>query len=351
MPVNLDTSALGFPVELTAIGKELKKLWESSGGTQTRASLINFAVYFRGTDAATPNTQLINEFTRQHACRALLICHEPESPENKVSAFINAHCHLTRAGAKQICCEQISFFFEGKTISRMANTIFANLDSDLPLYLWWQGEFPENIDASLWSRVDRLIYDSQTWANPKEQFLRLQASLAEAQTNLILCDLNWARSLHLRQALAQMFDHEENLTILANLTTVTIAHAPEYRSTALLLTSWLAAQLKLQAPKPDGNGYIFHHADGRPIQIELRSEPGRSLSICELSDGTNTVRVHRDQQGDFFRVEVRLADGKLYHHLLPAGSNTTTALLLWEIGGGSRHRIYHRAVQIIDTLL
>jgi glucose-6-phosphate dehydrogenase assembly protein OpcA len=56
-----------------------------------------------------------------------------------------------------------------------------------------------------------MIYDSQVWANPKEQFRRLRHSLEGAQANLVLCDLNWARSLHLRQALAQMFDHEENL--------------------------------------------------------------------------------------------------------------------------------------------
>ena len=351
MPATLDTSALGFPVEVTSISKELKKLWETTGGTQTRASLINFAVYFRGLDGSAANTEFVKEFTREHACRALLTCHEPSSTEDKVSAFINAHCHLTRAGAKQICCEQVSLLFEGNTRSRIPSTLFANLDSDLPLYLWWQGEFPEEIDETLWSRVDRLIYDSQVWANPKEQFRRLRESLNRGQSNLVLCDLNWARSLHLRQALAQMFDHEENLPILAGLKTVKIAHAPDNRSTALLLTSWLAAQLRLTEPKAQGSAYLFKHPEGQEVRIEFSAEPGRSISICELSDGSSSVRVHRDQQGDFFRVEVRLAGGQVYHHLLPAGSNSTTSLLLWEIGGGSRHKIYNNAVSIIDTLL
>src|SRR5687767_14654524 len=137
MPATFDPSTLGTPVDVTAIAKELKKLWESTGGTQTRASLINFAVYFQGTDGFAANTELVNEFTRHHACRALLLCHEPASAESRVSAFINAHCHLTRAGAKQVCCEQVSLLFEGQTSSRIASTLFANLDSDLPLYLWW----------------------------------------------------------------------------------------------------------------------------------------------------------------------------------------------------------------------
>ena len=351
MSLNIDTSALGVPVEVGQIPKELKKLWEQSEGATTRASLINFAVYFRGADAVKSNTEFIIEFTRQHACRALLICHEPESSEDKVSAWINAHCHLTRAGAKQICCEQISFLFEGKTAGRIPNTLFANLDSDLPLYLWWQGEFPDPIDETLWSRVDRLIYDSQTWPNPKEQFRRLTESLDRAKCGLILGDLNWARTLHLRQALAQMFDHEENLAILNGLRSVKITHAPENRSTALLLASWLAAQLRLGDGKVDGNKLSFSHPDGHRVEVGLSIEAGRSISVCEMCDGANTVRVYRDPQGDFFRVEVRLADGNVYQHLLTAGSNSTTDLLLWEIGGGSRHKIYNRALEIIDTLL
>jgi hypothetical protein len=132
---------------------------------------------------------------------------------------------------------------------------------------------------------------------------------------------------------------------------VKIMHAPENRSTALLLASWLAAQLRLGGGKAAGNRLSFSHPDGSAVNFELSVEAGRSISVCELSDGSNSVRVYRDPQGDFFRVEVRLSDGNVYNHLLPAGSNATTDLLLWEIGGGSRHKIYNRAIQIIDTLL
>jgi glucose-6-phosphate dehydrogenase assembly protein OpcA len=351
MPANFDPSTLGRAVEVSQIGKELKKLWESDAGATTRASLINFAVIFRGTAGFAANVQLVAEFTSHHACRALLLCLEPDAAEDKVSAFINAHCHLTRAGAKQVCCEQIALLFAGQTQGRVANTLFANLDSDLPLYLWWQGEFPEIMDTTLWAWVDRLIFDSQSWADPKAQFRRLRASLGEAQARVTLCDLNWARTLHLRQALAMMFDHEENRAILDGLIRVNICHAPENRSTALLLTAWLAAQLRLASPQLAGHGFTFTHPRGQPVEVALQAETGRSISVCELSDGQNSVRVYRDPQGDFFRVEVRLTGGRSFHHLLPAGSNETTSLLLWELGGGSRHKIYHRAVEIIDELL
>ena len=348
----IDTAAFGQPVEIGQIGRALKKLWDADGGTTTRASLVNFAIVCRGLDAMERNTGVISEFTSQHACRALLIGIAPEgTPEPRVSAWINAHCHLTRAGAKQICCEQISFLFEGRSEGRIASTLFANLDSDLPLYLWWQGEFPDPIDETLWAWVDRLIFDSLEWTSPRAQFSLLRESIERAQAGLVLCDLNWARTLHLRQALSQMCDHPDNLAVLHNLDVITIAHAPENRSTALLLTSWFAAQLKLTTPRAAGTGFTFQNAEGSTVSFQLRAEAGRSISLCELSSPSGGIRVQRDQQGDFFRVEVKLTDGRVYNHLLPAGSNATTSLLLWEIGGGSRHNVYRRALDVLEQLL
>jgi hypothetical protein len=130
----------------------------------------------------------------------LLLCLEPDSAEDNVSAWINAHCHLTRAGAKQVCCEQISFLFEGDTSRRLSNTLFAHLDSDLPLYLWWQGEFPESIDETLWAWVDRLIYDSQSWRDPRQQLRLLRESIERAQCRLTLCDPELGTHAALAQA-------------------------------------------------------------------------------------------------------------------------------------------------------
>ena len=354
MPTTLDASedALGQPVELGRISRELKKLWKSELGATTRASLINFAVYCEGAEAMRVNTELLNEFTRHHACRAILIGCEPQSDDENVRAWINAHCHLSREGAKQVCCEQVTFAFSGRTKSRIANVLFANLDSDLPLYLWWQGEFSETIDEALWAWVDRLIFDSQSWRNPREQFSILRSSLDRARADLILCDLNWTRSLHLRQALAQMFDHSENRAVLEDLESVTIAHASEFRSTALLLAGWFAAQLGLEpGARRSRDAIEFTTTGGRFVAFHFREETGRSISRCELVSPSGSVQVQRDLAGDFFRVEVRLPGDRIYHHLLPAGSNATTDLLLEEIGGAGRHRVYLKALAAAEEVL
>lgn len=341
--------SLGMPVEIGRIDKELKKLWESDGGTATRASLINFAIYCEGAETMAENTALIAEFTGDHACRAILIATEPDAPEQRVQAWISAHCHISRAGAKQVCCEQISFLLEGNARDLIPNIVFSHLDSDLPLYLWWRGEFTGTIDAQLWAWVHRLIFDSQKWDDVKAQFARLRDSLAVLRPRLILCDLNWTRLLHLRWALAQVFDHPANLIELRNTSAVEIAHAPRHRATAILLLGWLMAQLNWRVVTK-GREAIVLQSDHGQIEVRIREETGAPISLCTLRSDGKTFRITREVKSEFYHTETRLADGTSYDHLVPAGKDTLIALLDEELMGHGRHQVYLRALAAAESL-
>ena len=104
-----------MPVEIGKIDRELKKLWDQADGAMTRASLINLAVYSEAPDSLGKNTALISEITEDHACRAIVVAAEPAAPESEVQAWISAHCHVSRAGSKQICSEQLSFSLKGES--------------------------------------------------------------------------------------------------------------------------------------------------------------------------------------------------------------------------------------------
>jgi glucose-6-phosphate dehydrogenase assembly protein OpcA len=345
-----DPSLLGEPVEFGQIARELKKLWESTGGTDSRASLVNFAVYCQGVDALEANTRLISDFTRDHACRAMLLASVPNAPQPSLKAWINAHCHLSRAGAKQVCCEQITILIEGSTQHRLANVLFANLDSDLPLYLWWQGELSEPLDEGLWPWIDRLIFDSRDWSDLSKQFAILQNSRKHSGLRMILCDLNWTRTLHLRQALAQTFDHPCNLDQVAKLRRLSVTHAPNSRSTAILLASWIAAQLHWEFSKRDGNRLIFHGPDHQEIVCELKAADGASISFCELASDERKVTVTRDAGSAFHRAEFRTPDGRSYQHLMPAGKEDIACLLDDELTFGGRHKVYSKALAVAEGI-
>ncbi len=349
MPETIANLGPGMPVEVGKIDRELKKLWEADGGAATRASLINFAIYCEKAKHLAENTDLIAEFTRDHACRAILIAIEAAAPVNRVQAWISAHCHISGAGAKQVCCEQITFLLEGNLAGMIPNIVFSHLDSDLPLYLWWRGDFSQKLDAQLWTWADRLIFDSQKWKDPQAQFSRLRRSLAEIKPRLTLCDLNWTRLLHLRWVLAQLFDPPANLAALQKITRVQISHAPRHRTTALLLIGWLMSQLRWTLVEKRDTGFLLQH-DHRNIEIDVREAEGAPIGQCLMEADTATFRIEHDGTSEFFHAEVN-AGGRSHQHLVPAGKNDLITLLDEELMRGGKHLVYLNALATTEPLL
>ena len=144
--------AQGIPVEVGKIQRELKKLWQDSHETATRASRLNLVIFSDAEHSLRANTALVERITRQHALRAILIAAKPHKPETRVRAWVNAHCQISRSGQKQRCSEQIAFQLEGDAWKQglVPNLVFSNLDSDLPLYLWRQGEFSDTPAKRSW---------------------------------------------------------------------------------------------------------------------------------------------------------------------------------------------------------
>lgn len=344
--MTLDTSTLGTAVEVTEIAKELKKLW-SADETRTRASLINFVIVCEGTDAMNANTELLQHVTRDHACRALLIGIEPDASVTKVQAWVNAHCYLPKAGGKHVCSEQISLLLPASQRSLLPNLLFTHLESDLPLTLWWQCRCPNPPDEELWRWVDRLVFDSRTWATPKSEFALLQSSVTAGRT--VLCDLNWTRTLHLRQCLAQLFDQPEQLAILENVATVSIKHAAGSLSTALFLTSWLAGQLGWNLKTSSHTKVVFDQG-GREVVCELQAGDGAAISEVRLQSATGSVSVIRQRDSKYLHAEVLVPGHAPTRLLMPADCDDITSLIDEELSLGGRRRVYTKMLKIAETL-
>src|SRR4029434_10530457 len=150
MPAIAETYSLGLPVEVSKIDQELKKLWQESQGAATRASLINLAVYSEDAGSLSKNTQLMANITENHACRAIVIGADCKAKENRVEAWISAHCHVSRAGSKQVCSEQISFLLQGPCRTFLRTFFFSHLVTAFPSSLWGREESSEPMDPQLW---------------------------------------------------------------------------------------------------------------------------------------------------------------------------------------------------------
>jgi glucose-6-phosphate dehydrogenase assembly protein OpcA len=339
---------LGTLVDVSEIERELKKLWQQGEQTKTRASHINLAIYSEEPDSLSRNTEIVSKITENSACRAIVIRANRSAKENRVEAWINAHCHLARAGSKQVCSEQLSFSLEGPCVRLLPSIVFSHLDSDLPFYLWWQGEFCDPMDSQLSGWVDRLIYDSQTWRDVDTQMRLLKKLHAETEERVILCDLNWTRLVHLRFALAQFFDHPASHHHFAKIARVEIDFASGYRSTAVLLAGWIAAQLQWRRTDQSLN---FRTPTDEKAEIVLHEKAGEPISRCLLARQGREFRVVHPTGTDLLEVSLGSPGKTSMRQLMPGAKNDPSDLVNEELNRGGPRRVYLRALQCVRDLL
>ena len=143
------------------------------GGRDDTRLNDEFAIYGEEPDSLTRNTQLLARITENHACRGIVIGADPHSNNDRIEAWISAHCHVGRAGTKNKSARnRFHSCSKGAKVRLLPSIVFpARFRS--PLYLWWQSKFAEPMDPQLWSWIDRLIYDSQTWLLTSNAQMRL----------------------------------------------------------------------------------------------------------------------------------------------------------------------------------
>jgi glucose-6-phosphate dehydrogenase assembly protein OpcA len=351
MPAVAENYSLGLPVEIGKIDKELKKLWAESAGAMTRASLINLAVYSEEPGSLEKNTQLIAKIAENHACRAIVIGADCKAKENRVAAWVSAHCHISRAGSKQICSEQLSFLLEGPCTDLLPSIVFSHLDSDLPFYLWWQGELHDPMDPLLWAWVDRFIYDSHDWMDFAAQMHLVETAQREARERIVLCDLNWTRLDRVRYAVAQFFDHPASHHHFSEIENVQIDFASGFRSTALLLAGWLGAQLNWSVENGQrSNNFKFIDGAGRKIGIELREQGDAPIGKIVLNSGGIEFVIAQSRCGDLLEIWRGGQNEKPVPQMMPAQSNDPVSLMNQELMRAAPHRVYLRAVSCVREL-
>ena len=343
----------GLPVGVGDIDRQLGELWSASDAGKVRASLVNLVIYSESPDAIVENTPLLSKIAADHAFRALLVQGNPQAATTDFQAWITAHCHMREAaGRKEICSEQITFRLDGPAADRLPNIVFAHLDSDLPLCFWWQGELHPEPDRQLWTRVDRLIVDSRGWKQPAMQFRILGGIESAAAGRCAVCDLNWTRLFHLRYAIAQIFDIPAARAKLPRLESVEIKHLAGHRLTALELLGWIASRLGWLIVNEGGKNFL-RRRDGGHCEFILREDADASAAIASANFRFHGAKAcaTRAEHGDFYIVEFEAAGQPSVSQMLPAGRESTSDILLSELGRVGRHPMFWPSIRAVQPLL
>jgi len=338
-------SVLGQEVPLGKVDKALKELW-GADEARDKASLMNFAIYCENPESLVNNTQLLADITKEHACRGLLILNQPngETPP-KTRAWVTAHCQLLD-GRKSVCSEQVSFLLEGGTGNQVRNTVFAHLDSDLPLVFWWQGDLTVNFDERLYSVIDLLFVDSSSWSDPKGDFGKLLNAHCQDAARFHVYDLSWLRSHYFRTALASCFNDPLALAELHKLNRIQITHGPGHRVAALLLAAWVGVRLKATV-----KGSTLVLPEGQVIKIDVKEgKDTEPLQAVELASDTASFGVDRACGSSYVCASVNMPDHS-HEQILPADLPTDAALIANLLSRLGRKSLYVQMVPMLQELL
>lgn len=322
---------LGLETPIPNIDRELKKLWESGAADKTRASLINLTIYTEDCASITTNNDLLDHVAAEHACRAQLIVCQPEATP-RARAWIQALCRPYQ-GKQAVCSEQITFLLEGGNAVQVQNLVFAHLDSDLPLVVWWQGDLTKNFEERFYSRIDTLIIDSACWNDPAAQFDALLTALHTETANFDVRDLAWTRSHLMRTALASCFQDASMLQNLQRLRSLSITHRKGQRMTALLLATWINRRL------------------GKNLELELcEKDDGPLLQRLVLEGEGLRGEVRRECSSPFVQV-CATCDGHEHRDLLPADANSDAELVNDQLSRRGGSTLYSGMLPLIRTML
>ena len=334
---------LGKEVPVSQIDGELRALWDQDDA-QTNASLMNLVVYAERAGGLLENSRIINNLTRENACRAILVEIEREG-DPSLRAWITAHCHLSH-GQKSVCCEQISFRLTGRVTGRFRNTVFAHLNSDLPLVFWWQGELSDVFTERLASVMDRLIVDSSKWEDVVGSIARINEAV-EGNTALVVQDLAWTRCWQYRVGIAGLFDDSVAQTMLGKIDTVRIKHSPENRNTALQTLAWIAVQAGWEISGKS----TFTTKEGVSVNAVVESDEGSApIGLVELSCDETIVRVSREKGSTHLLREI---ESGAYHvsSLSPADPEDSADLVAQQLSRGGKNSLFLKVLPVFLELL
>jgi glucose-6-phosphate dehydrogenase assembly protein OpcA len=348
---------LGKEVAVGSIAKELHLLW-AEDEARTKASLMNLVVFTEKPEDLVKNSVTVRELAREHACRAILVSLDRAAPEASIRAWITAHCYLS-GGRKSVCSEQIAFALTGTAVGRFRNTVFSNLSSDLPLTFWWQGELSSLFSSSLYSSVDRLVFDSHDWSAPQASYQIIMSAVKDAGQTLAIHDLAWTRSFQFRLSLATLFDDSVAISALPNVTDLELVYHPQYRTAALLLLAWVSHQSKWQV----ATNVVTERSSGAET-FTFTSPEGKKVKARMIADEKSPSKLNRlTLLAGETRIEVAYGEGSPHlerrltspsRHLAlpgPADPDGCVALIGEQLSRGGRNTLFMKVLPRFLELL
>ncbi|MEJ7639057.1 MAG: glucose-6-phosphate dehydrogenase assembly protein OpcA [Singulisphaera sp.] len=292
------------PVDISAIERELTKLWKPPEGHAgdhhplTRACMSNLIIHGTTREQAGLIPDELDVLVRHHPARVLLLVDEDDREETAIEAFVSARCHLSGKHS-QVCSEHVTINASGDAVRRLPSVARSLLIGDLPTTLWWASDEAPPLGGGLFDELaamsDQVIYSSQAWPDPTQGTLAM-ADWAGAidPDEPDIADLSWGRLKLWRRLMSQSLDPAVLPGALGAIDRVDVEYGPLGLPQAWLLVGWLSARLGClptgsTSSKGQDTVSSFHSPRG-PLEVRFRmraeGEPEvRSVAVSWKGEG------------------------------------------------------------------
>jgi glucose-6-phosphate dehydrogenase assembly protein OpcA len=293
MTDNARTYIQGYEVGPSHIDSELLKFWQNTakeGQTDAviRATTLNIIFVSTSENDYQQAVQLVAGITEHHPARMILVHIDEQLGDDKIKAHISAYCQPPQQSGKQICCEQISLSTGKKGTAHLNGAILPLLLPDLPVFICCPPA--ELLDSDnfkdLVHLADRVILDTQSSFANMFELLKTTKHITHLDNETHLSDLAWSKLTKWREAIAQLFDSQNETNRLENINAVEITTNETPTSfMGYLILFWLATRL----------GWNIDRIDKSGLTIQLKGKDSQIITanLKSINSKTNAGALQR----------------------------------------------------------
>lgn len=284
--------------ELAGLHRELLRTGEEGRGV--RLSVVTLVVACSDPDSADAASDVVATIASRHPARAILLIADPEAPPG-IEADLRLQCSITQ-GHDQVCAETVRLTIGGEPALHLASVLGPLLLPDVPVQLWLHGapRPDQALAPEALALVERIILDSDEYADPIGLLRTLAAALERHPGTLPISDLTWARLRPWRELVARAVDAATRRPFLRHVESITVRAATGRGgalSEALLLAGWLADRLDA----PETVRLELDPASDVPallaVRLTARNDDGRLLTVSVDRDG-DALQTHVTVDGE-----------------------------------------------------
>lgn len=285
------------PVEADKIETELDTMWRDATAAAlahghlagSRNSVMTLVAYTYGDDQAMRVFRTVEDLTRMHPSRAIVVAADARKDGRPVEAFVATYTHdhmgTTSYG------EKILLKAHDDAVAHIPGAVLPLVVSGLPSFLWWTADPPwrtEQLEA-LVDGSDRFVVDTSEMGTPERGLAALEDIVRRKQSSCAVSDFNWTRMAPWRDLVAGFFDGQAYRDYLFGIDRVTIEYAAGSEDAsgntaqAYLFAGWLASRLNWRMRGTPGMGaessrtHQLTDPAGQRVELEINARYGVPL--------------------------------------------------------------------------